>query len=97
MGLYSVTGSCDAPVAAGPREEATLISALGLAEQGLAAVEESYRHVLDSLERALGSEHCEVAAIHRWLAEADSCHGRWAEAEAHVRKAAHIERRLSSS
>jgi hypothetical protein len=102
-GASRPTGQC--PVApdscAGPAPglagEATLIGALGLVEEGLAAVEESYRRVLVSLGRALGPHHCEVAAIHRWLAEADYCHGRWAEAEAHVRRAARIVRRLAPS
>jgi tetratricopeptide (TPR) repeat protein len=72
------------PVAAG---ETGLLDALTLAEEGLAAAEESYWRVLDVLERSLGPEDPEVATIHRRLAMTEQCRGRRAEAEAHVRMA----------
>jgi hypothetical protein len=65
----------------------TLFGALALADEALAAVEESYRRVLAVFEKSLGPEHVEVAVIHRCLAEADHYRGRWAEAEGHAEKA----------
>ena len=56
------------------RGETSLLGALALAEEGLAAAEESYWQVLAVFERTLGSEDPEVAMFHRRLAEA--CQGR---------------------
>jgi tetratricopeptide (TPR) repeat protein len=53
----------------------------------LVAVEESCWRVLAVFERLLGAEHTEVASIHRRLADAHQGRGRFAEAEAHLRKA----------
>ena len=76
------------PTASDP--QATLVGALALAEEAMVAVDESYRRVLAAFERSLGSEHVEVADIHRCVAEADYCRGRWPEAEAHLRKAVEV-------
>jgi tetratricopeptide (TPR) repeat protein len=69
------------------REQTSLLDALSWAEEGLVAAEESCWRVLAVFERSLGSEHSEVASIHRRLADAHQGRGRFAEAEAHLRKA----------
>ena len=72
--------------------ETTLVGALQLVDEGLAAAEESYRQVLALLEASLGEEHPELGDVHRRLAEVEHGRGRTAEADYHARRALEIDR-----
>jgi hypothetical protein len=50
--------------------ETSLLGALALVDEGLAAAEESYWRVLEVFESSLGAEHPEVAAVKRRIADA---------------------------
>ena len=76
--------------------ETTLVGAMQLVEEGLAAAEESYRRVLEVFEASLGEEHPEVADVHRRLSEAEQARGHGAEAEYHARRAVEIDRALGA-
>jgi hypothetical protein len=78
------------------QRETTLVGALQLVEDGLAAAEESYRRVLAVFEASLGEEHPEVADVHRRLSVAEQARGHGAEAEYHARRAREIDRTLGA-
>jgi hypothetical protein len=76
--------------------ETTLVGALQLVDEGLAAAEESYRRVLTLFEASLGEEHPELGNVHRRLAEVEHGRGRPAEADYHARRALEIDQALGA-
>jgi tetratricopeptide repeat protein len=76
--------------------ETTLVGALQLVDEGLAAAEDSYRRVLALFEASLGEEHREVADVHRRLSESENARGNTAAAEHHARRALEIDRALGA-
>jgi len=65
----------------------TLTAALQLADEALAAAEESYHRVLTIFESLLGDEHHEVGVLHLRLAEAAQARGRSDQADYHTERA----------
>jgi hypothetical protein len=78
------------------QRETTLIGALQLVEEGLAAAEESYRRVLAAFEASVGENHPEAADVHRRLAEAERARGHTAESDYHAHRAVEIDRILGA-
>jgi hypothetical protein len=78
------------------QRETTLIGALQLVEEGLAAAEESYRRVLTAFETSVGENHPEAAEVHRRLAEAERARGHTAESDDHAHRAVEIDRILGA-
>jgi hypothetical protein len=74
------------------QRETTLIGALQLVEEGLAAAEDSYRRVLAAFEASVGENHPEAADVHRRLAEAERARGHTAESDHHAHRAGEIDR-----
>jgi hypothetical protein len=84
------------PVPDRVQRETTLIGALQLVEEGLAAAEESYRRVLAVFEASVGEHHSEAADVHRRLAEAERARGHTAESDYHAGRAVEIDRILGA-
>jgi hypothetical protein len=78
------------------QRETTLIGALQLVEEGLAAAEESYRRVLEAFEASVGENHPEAADVHRRLAEAERARGHTAQSDYHAHRAVEIDRILGA-
>jgi hypothetical protein len=76
--------------------ETTLVGALQLVDEGLAAAEESYRRVLALFEASLGEEHPELGDVHRRLSESENARGHTAAAKYHARRALEIDRALGA-
>jgi hypothetical protein len=95
--------SLGVPASAGPhhvpdrvQRETTLIGALQLVEEGLAAAEESYHRVLAAFQASVGDNHLEAADVHRRLAEAKRARGHAAESDYHACRAVEIDRALGA-